>query len=174
MTELLTNSGLKSLDPTKAHGCDNLSSIKMIQICKEITILLKLIFDRSLKKGKFPEIWKAANVVPVHKKENKCLNNEFNCVLEKVSNWAYQWKMQFNPDPNKQANEGIFSRKSNSNSFPYAHVKFSENNITKCFYQKHLGILLDLKLNCNTHIDQKIKKCNKLIGLIKRLSVNLP
>ena len=102
MTELLTNSGLKSLDPTKAHGCDNLSSIKMIQICKEITILLKLIFDRSLKKGKFPEIWKAANVVPVHKKENKCLNNELNCVLEKVSNWAYQWKMQFNPDPNKQ------------------------------------------------------------------------
>ena len=85
MTELLTNSGLKSLDPTKAHGCDNLSSIKMIQICKEITILLKLIFDRSLKKGKFPEIWKAANVVPVHKKENKCLNNELNCVLEKLA-----------------------------------------------------------------------------------------
>ena len=82
--------------------------------------------------------------------------------------------MQFNPDPNKQANEVIFSRKSNSNSFPYPPVKFSENNITKCSYQKHLGIVLDLKLNCNTHIDQKIKKCNKLIGLMKRLSVNLP
>ena len=100
--------------------------------------------------------------------------NELNCDLEKVSNWAYQWKMQFNPDPNKQANEVIFSRKSNSNSFPYPPVKFNENNITKCSYQKHLGIVLDLKLNCNTHIDQKIKKCNKLIGLMKRLSVNLP
>ena len=44
--------------------------------------------------------------------------NEFNCDLEKVSNLAYQWKMQFNPDPNKQANEVIFSRKYNSNSFP--------------------------------------------------------
>ena len=44
--------------------------------------------------------------------------NELNCDLEKVSNWAYQWKMQFNPDPNKQANEVIFSQKSNSNSFP--------------------------------------------------------
>ena len=98
--------------------------------------------------------------------------NELNCNLEKVSNWAYQRKMQFNPDPNKQANEVIFSRK--SNSFPYPHVKFNENNITKCSYQKHLGIVLDLKLNCNTHIDQKIKKCNKLIGLMKRLSVNLP
>ena len=38
-----------------------------------ITIPLKLIFDRSLKEAKFSEIWKAANVVPVHKKENKCL-----------------------------------------------------------------------------------------------------
>ena len=100
--------------------------------------------------------------------------NELNCDLEKVSNWAYQWKMQFNPDPNKQANEVIFSRKSNSNSFPYPPVKFSENNITKCSYQKHLGKVLDSKLSFNTHIDQKIKKCNKLIGLMKRLSVNLP
>ena len=41
---------IKSLDPTKAHGCDSLS-IKMIQICNEvITISLKLIFDQSLKK----------------------------------------------------------------------------------------------------------------------------
>ena len=28
--------------------------------------------------------------------------------LEKISYWAYQLKMQFNPDPNKQANE-LFS-----------------------------------------------------------------
>ena len=98
--------------------------------------------------------------------------NELNCNLEKVSNWAYQRKMQFNPDPNKQANEVIFSRK--SNSFPYPPVKFNENNITKCSYQKHLGIVLDSKLNFNTHIDQKYKKCLKLIGLIKRLTVNLP
>ena len=83
-----------------------------------------------------------------------------------------KWKI--NLDPNKQANEVIFSRKSNSNSFPYPPVKFSENNITKYSHQKHLGILLDSKLNFNTHIDQKIKKCNKLIGLMKRLSVNLP
>ena len=81
--------------------------------------------------------------------------------------------MQFNPDPNKQANEIVFSRKSNSNSFPYPPFKFNENNITKCSYQKHLGIVLDSKLNFNIRFDQKIKKCNKLIGLIKRLSINL-
>ena len=82
--------------------------------------------------------------------------NEFNCDLEKVSNWAYQWKIQFNPDPNKQADKVNFSRKSNLNSFPYVFVKFSENNISKCSLQKHLGIVLDSKLNFSTHIDRKI------------------
>ena len=41
----------------------------MIQIFKEvITTTLKLIFAQSLKKEKFPEIWKAANVVSAQKK----------------------------------------------------------------------------------------------------------
>ena len=29
--------------------------------------------------------------------------NELNNDLKKVSNWAFQWKMSFNPDPSKQA-----------------------------------------------------------------------
>ena len=44
----------------------------MIKICSQSLILpLKVIFKHSLKKGKFPEIWKKANVVPVHNKETK-------------------------------------------------------------------------------------------------------
>ena len=35
--------------------------------------------------------------------------NELNNDLKKVSNWAFQWKMSFNPDPSKQAQEVIFS-----------------------------------------------------------------
>ena len=41
-------------------------------------------------------------------------------------------------------------------------------------HQKHLGIVLDSKLNFNAHVDQKIKKCNRIVGLIRRLSINLP
>ena len=96
-----------------------------------------------------------------------------NIDLEKINQWAFQWKMQFNPDPNKQRNEVIFSRKMNNN-LSYPPLKFNGNNITKCSDQKHLGVVLDSKLDFNTHIDQKIKKCNKLIGLTKRLSVHLP
>ena len=29
--------------------------------------------------------------------------NELNNDLEKISDWAFQWKMSFNPDPSKQA-----------------------------------------------------------------------
>ena len=92
--------------------------------------------------------------------------------LVKINSWAYQWKMQFNPDPNKQANEIIFSRKLGSNNLSHPPVKFSNNNITRC--SRHLRIVLDSNLNFTSHIDQKMKKCNKMIGLITQLSVNLP
>ena len=64
---------IKNIDSNKAHGCDNIS-IKMIQICGEsIALPLKLLFETALKEKKFPDIWKLANVVPVHKKEEKKL-----------------------------------------------------------------------------------------------------
>ena len=94
--------------------------------------------------------------------------------MERINQWAYQWKMQFNPDPKKQANAVIFSHKSVSHGLSHPPIKFNERDIKKCNHQKHLGVILDSSLNFNTHIDQKIKKCNKLIGLLRRLSVNLP
>ena len=36
--------------------------------------------------------------------------NELNNDLKNISDWAFQWKMSFNPDPGKQAQEVIFSR----------------------------------------------------------------
>ena len=42
--------------------------------------------------------------------------------LGKIIYWAYQWKMQFNPDPNKQANEVIFSRKTISNNLSHPRI----------------------------------------------------
>ena len=44
----------------------------MIKICSEsLTVPLRIIFKQSLKEDRFPEIWKKANVVPVHKKEDE-------------------------------------------------------------------------------------------------------
>ena len=40
--------------------------------------------------------------------------------------------------------------------------------------QKHLGIVLDSKLKFNAHVDQKMKKGNRIIGPIRQLSISLP
>ena len=42
------------------------------------------------------------------------LNND----LMKISNWALQWKMSFNPDPSKQAQEATFSSNFQKISYP--------------------------------------------------------
>ena len=70
--------------------------------------------------------------------------------------------MHFNPDPNKQANEVIFSRKSKVHSHP--PLTFNNNDVKKCPHQKHLGIILDSKLDFNIHVDNKIKKCYRMVS----------
>ena len=96
------------------------------------------------------------------------LNND----LSLISRWAYDWKMLFNPDPKKPAQELIFSRKKQSQS----HPTISLNNIPieRASYQKHLGIILDEKLNFKQHIDNAILKINKGISVIKKLRYSLP
>ena len=59
-------------------------------------------------------------------------------------------------------------------TFSYLPIQFSNASITKSSHQKRLGIALDSKVNFNTHADLKIKMYNKQIGIIIRLSANLP
>ena len=60
---------------------------------------------------------------------------------EKISNWAVQWKMSFNPDTNKQVQEVIFSRNLRKSNHP--SVTFSSTSVTQSEIQKHLGMFLD-------------------------------
>ena len=58
----------QSLDSNKAHGHDMIC-IRMLKICdKSIIKPLLIIHKNCLEKGCFPNEWKKANVVPVHKK----------------------------------------------------------------------------------------------------------
>ena len=76
--------------------------------------------------------------------------------------------MIFNPDLSKQAQEVIFSRKTNKISHPT--TTFNTVPVARTSCQKHLGLHLDEKLNFSQHINIKISKANKGIGIIKRLS----
>ena len=80
--------------------------------------------------------------------------------------------MIFNPDLSKQAQEVIFSRKTNKINHPT--TTFNTITVARTSYQKHLGLYLDEKLNFNHRINVKISKGNKGIGIIKRLSHILP
>ena len=54
----------------------------------------------------------------------------------KISNWAFQWKMRFYADPNKQTQEVIFSRKINKIDHPLLH--FHQNLVKSSSTHKHL------------------------------------
>ena len=41
--------------------------------------------------------------------------------LEKKGNWTFKWKTNFNPDPNKEAQEIIFRRKKTASLHPVVH-----------------------------------------------------
>ena len=81
--------------------------------------------------------------------------------LNAITNWAFQWKMIFNPDLSKQAQEVIFSRKIKK----LLHPTLLLNNIqlSSSLFQKHLGLKLDIKLNFSEHIKTITKK--KLVKL---------
>ena len=91
------------------------------------------------------------------------LNND----LTKISKWAVQWKMNFNPDSRKQTQELPFSRKTSFKS--YSSLNFKDNLVHQVQLQKHLGLFLDSKLSFDEHIQCILIKTRKIIGLIRKL-----
>ena len=71
-------------------------------------------------------------------------------ILQKISEWALQWKMNFNPDPTKQA------------------------QVHQVQLQKHLGLFFDPKLSFDEHIQCISIKTRKIIGLIRKLQPIMP
>ena len=69
------------------------------------------------------------------------LNND----LQLISKWVYQWKMLFKPDPKKPAQEVLFSRKKQLQNHP--NITLNNIQVERSVHQKHLGLILDEKLN---------------------------
>ena len=65
--------------------------------------------------------------------------------LETIKKWAYQWKMQFNPDISKQAIEVVFSHKYKKPDHPT--LSFNDIPVKRDDHTKHLGFFLDSRLN---------------------------
>ena len=68
---------IRSSNPNKVHGWDGIS-VRMIELSDAALVTpLKIIFENCLRRGLFPKIWKYANVVPVHKKNEKNLKKNY-------------------------------------------------------------------------------------------------
>ena len=93
--------------------------------------------------------------------------SNLNSDLQKISEWAFKWKMSFNPDPTKQAQEVIFSQKMIKPSHPL--IKLNNLPVQNASSQKNLGMILGEKLNFESHLKEKFLKFNKSIGVIKKL-----
>ena len=105
-------------------------------------------------------------------KDNSKSANMLNNDLRRISKWAYNWKMLFNPGPSKTAQEVVLSRKKKLQSHPT--ISLNNIQVERTSYVKHWGILLNGKLNFKQHIDSVILKINKGISILKNLRYLLP
>ena len=101
---------------------------------------------------------------------------DLNSDLSKISDWDFQWKVNFNPDPNKQAQEveklTEISRKINKKTHP--PLLFNQNIVKSSSSQKHLGMILDTKLDFILRLRNVQSKLNKTIGLLRKPQNILP
>ena len=86
--------------------------------------------------------------------------------LGKVRLWAWQWKMQFNAE---KTEEVIFSTKRLRPQHP--SLKLGNDEIAIVPEHKHLGVILDSKLNFKSHIKEAVVKARRGIGIIRHISI---
>ena len=85
----------------------------------------------------------------------------------RISEWANLVKMCFNPDPSKEAVTIYFLTKIVPVNATAAFL--SNSAIADSDRHKHLGLILDSKMNFDNHLGEKILEANKGIGLINSL-----
>ena len=68
---------LQGLNPNKAAGPDGVESRILKECSKELAPLLYKIYRKSLDKGEVPQLWKEANIIPIHKSGSKAIMANF-------------------------------------------------------------------------------------------------
>ena len=76
--------------------------------------------------------------------------------------------MNFNPDPSKQTQEIIFSRKTNKISHP--SLRFNINIVSQTQYQKQLGIFLDGRLTFEEHLNAITSNYRTFAEIVKNFA----
>ena len=81
--------------------------------------------------------------------------------------WAFQWKLSFNPGPSKQAQEVTYTHQLQKKDYPLLY--FIDSSVKETCKQKHLGMLLDFRLDFQEEILKSLlKKVNKTVTLWRK------
>ena len=68
---------LRVLDINKANGHDEIS-IRVLKLCdKSIITALSILFQNCIETKTFPDTWKKSNIVPVHRKGDKQIDDNY-------------------------------------------------------------------------------------------------
>ena len=86
-------------------------------------------------------------------KDETSSDTQLNNDLNKISKWAFQWKMLLNPNPSKKAIEICFSHKREYKNYP--SLIFNDAKVQLATSQKHLELILDSRLDFNEHIQNE-------------------
>ena len=78
----------------------------------------------------------------------------------------------FYPDPIKQVQEIVFSRKNTASIHPL--VYFNKTLINSKATHKHLGRILDSKLSYDNHLQSVSSSVNKTINFFRKFQPTLP
>ena len=92
--------------------------------------------------------------------------------LKTINEWAFQWKISFNPDPNKQSKEVIFTRKSKNMGHP--PLIFNKSKVFQSTTQKHLGLILDNRLSFKEYLTEMGTKVSRTLARLRKLQYVLP
>ena len=96
------------------------------------------------------------------------LNDDFN----RVRKLAFQWKMSFDPEPSKQAQDVTITRKLQKKG--YSPLYFNDSSVKETCKQKHIGMLMDFRLDFQEHWKSLVKKVNKTVALLRKFQNILP
>ena len=92
--------------------------------------------------------------------EPNAATEDMNHDLELISQWAHDWKISFNPDPQKQAVELPLSK--GRHEMDHLVILFDNISVKKVTVHEHLGIILDWKLSFSAYIKSAISKSRRV------------
>ena len=77
ITEDIVRKKLMELNQNKSAGADNQHPRVLKEIADTIVTPVTIIYNKSLDEGYLPQVWRDANITPIHKKGNKAISNNY-------------------------------------------------------------------------------------------------